>query len=1012
MKNVIRSYGKAMRKVLTLKLFLIAIISGQVLLSCETKERASLPERVDFNYHIKPILVQKCYLCHGPDPSSREAGLRLDLAAGATRLLESGVTAIVPGSLSKSAVFHRITNSDPELKMPPPASNLELTDLEISLIKKWINQGAEFQPHWAFLPPKISNANLKSSIPEQIDAFLDEKMTEQRLSQAEPAEKYQLIRRLSYVLTGLPPGQKEIDAYLEADQPGAYELLVDNYLNDPAFGEKWASHWLDVVRYAETKGHEFDYEIQGAWRFRDYMIRALNADIPYDQLVREQLSGDLMVAPRLHPETGQNESILGTLFLTMTEGTHSPVDTKKDEADRIDNMADVIGKSFQGLTIGCAKCHDHKFDPIPTADYYALYGVLGSTRFSPIPAGNFKKKEEALQEVLQLKEQLKEMVGGAWEKPTTDSVPVLLVNQSQPVKATKDGNSGIVLGDFRGPDFQGWKTDGGAFGVGTTLGEPDFDIKTGELTGLKTGMASSRILGKGIYGALRSPDFKIDHAYLGVRARGKGGSIRVIMDNFQLISYPIYGGLDQKVNESDWENYIFDVSDWMGHEVYLEFLPGSYVRHTYRQDPDAYIEVAYATAFDRDWFYPEERSRYSPVNSLSQAVYRWEEGHPTAADVDYLNQQLTSGKLVRRFPESRKTRLGMDLLLAPIKDTVFIQGVSEGFARESPIFIRGNHMETEEQAVPRAFLPEILDAQDPFRDAGSGRREMVETILHPDNPLTARVMVNRLWYHVYGKGLVETVDNFGLQGKLPSHPELLDYLAITFREEGWSLKSMIKAMVMTDAFRRSTTSVNGEKDPENKYISHYPIRRIEAEAIRDAMLVASGALDSTLFGAPVPVHLTDFMQGRGRPGQSGPLDGNGRRSIYLEVRRNFLDRMMTTFDRPTPFNTFGKRDVTNVPAQSLFLMNDPFVAEQAGLMAARILAGKGQSTEERIREAYLRAFSRPPSASEIKAGKKFLASVPIHKETTGDSDPEAIALQAWKEYCHALFNMKSFIYLL
>ncbi len=1007
-----RSYGEVKREILALKLLLIVIFGGQVLFSCETKERASLPDRVDFNYHIKPILVQKCYLCHGPDPGSREAGLRLDLADGATKLLESGVTAIVPGSLSKSALYHRITDSDPELKMPPPASNLELSDLEIGMIKKWINQGAEYQPHWAFLPPKISQDNLEAPMATQIDVFLQDRMKENGLAQGKLADKYQLIRRLSYVLTGLPPGQEAISRYLADDRPEAYKSLVDNYLNDPAFGEKWASHWLDVVRYAETKGHEFDYEIQGAWRFRDYMIRALNADIPYDQLVREQLSGDLLTAPRLNPETGQNESILGTLFLTMTEGTHSPVDTKKDEADRIDNMADVIGKSFQGLTIGCAKCHDHKFDPIPTSDYYALYGVLGSTRFSPIPVGNFKEKHAALQEVHQLKQQLREMVGSTWEKPTSDSVPVLLVSQTQSKNTIQQGNSGRVLGDFRGPNFQGWKTDGEAFGVGTTLGEPILDRQTGELTGLKKGMASSRILGKGIYGALRSPDFKIDHAYLGVRARGKGGSIRIIMDNFQLISYPIYGGLDQKVNDDEWQNYVFDVGDWVGHNVYIEFLPGSFVRHTYRQEPDAYIEVAYATAFDGEWFYPEEGSRYSPVSSLSQAVNRYNEGNSSAADVGFLNQQLNAGKLKHHFPESRKTLLGMDLLMATIRDTVFIQGVSEGFARESPIFIRGNHMEPDQQPVPRGFISEILDWQPSIQGPGSGRREVVEAILHPDNPLTTRVMVNRLWYHVFGKGLVETVDNFGLQGKLPSHPELLDYLAVKFREEGWSLKTMIKAMVMTEAFQRSTTVVNGNIDPENTYLTHYPIRRMEAEAIRDAMLFASGELDNTLFGEPVPVHLTDFMQGRGRPGQSGPLDGNGRRSIYLEVRRNFLDRMMTTFDRPTPFNTFGKRDVTNVPAQSLFLMNDPFVAEQASLMARRILSDEEQTTEDRIRDAYFRAFSRPPSPSEITDAKKFLASVPTRKGATGESDSDAITIQAWKEYCHALFNMKSFIYLL
>ncbi|SEI93396.1 Planctomycete cytochrome C [Cyclobacterium xiamenense] len=991
---------------------IVILFAGQAMLSCQSQERENLPKQVDFNYHIKPILVQKCYLCHGPDPSSREAGLRLDLAEGATKLLESGLSAIVPGSAAKSALVHRITESDPELKMPPPASKLELTAVEIELLKKWINQGAVYEPHWSFIPPVVSAAlPSDESLSSQIDLHLNQKMDSKGLKPGAPASKYQLIRRLSYVLTGLPPEPERVHAFVADERDEAFELLVDEFLNSPAFGEKWASHWMDVVRYAETRGHEFDFEIQGAWRFRDYLIRAINSDVSYAQLVREQLAGDLIQEPRLHPETGANESVLGTLFLTMTEGTHSPVDTKKDEADRIDNMADVIGKSFQGLTVGCAKCHDHKFDPIPATDYYGLYGVLGSTRFSPIPVGNYQQKAATMQEVHRLKKELREMIANSWEESTRDSVPVLLASRQGAVAASRDGGEalGKVIGDFRGSDFDGWKADGWAFGEGTTLGDPQLDPKTGRLIALKEGLASSRKLGTGIFGALRSPNFSIDRRYLAVRARGTGGSIRIIMDNFQLISYPIYGGLDQKVNDEEWQNYVFDLGDWQGHDAYIELLPGSFIRHTYHQDPEAYIEVAYATASDEEWFQPESPpGYYSPANLIPVAVDLWKAGKSTATDINLLNGQLESGKLKRRFPDEVKTQLTMDLLLAQVRDSLFIQGVSEGFARESPVFIRGNHLEPDSKPAPRSFLSAILDWQQPIRDAGSGRKEMVETILHPDNPLTARVMVNRLWHHVFGKGLVETVDNFGLQGKLPSHPELLDRLALAFREEDWSVKSMIKSMVLTEAFRRGTADVNEERDPENTYLAHYPVRRLEAEAIRDGLLQVSGSLDRRMFGPPVPVHLTEFMQGRGRPAKSGPLDGDGRRSVYLEVRRNFLDRMMTTFDRPTPFTTFGNRDETNVPAQSLFLMNDPFVAQQAELFAKRLLQGAHRSTDERIQEAYFRAFSRPPSAAEVEQGKAFLQEA---SRSVG-IDPAAGDLPAWKEYCHALFNTKAFIYLL
>ncbi|WP_240469633.1 PSD1 and planctomycete cytochrome C domain-containing protein [Cyclobacterium sp. SYSU L10401] len=991
---------------------LIFIMGLLVFFSCQRNELAEeMPAQVDFNYHIKPILVQKCYLCHGPDPSSREAGLRLDVPEGATKLLESGHAAIVPGSASKSNLLDRITQNDPELRMPPPSSKLELSEKEIALLKKWVAQGAEYQPHWSFIPPKMQQEHEAIPTHQIIDGLLDKKIQESAISASERADKYSLLRRLSLVLTGLPPDPEIIHSFVANEDPKAYEQLVDQYLQSPAFGEKWASHWMDVVRYAETKGHEFDYEIQGAWKYRDYLIRAFNADVPYDQLVREHLMGDLLPVPRIDPETGHNESVIATLFLTMTEGTHSPVDTKKDEADRIDNMIDVIGKSFQGLTVACSRCHDHKFDPIPTSDYYALYGILGSTRFSPVPLGDTQMKTSKIKEAHQLKRQIKEMLAASWKGQSQDSVPVFFVHDQSPAEDKGIEKNVKVLGDFRGQDFDGWLADGWAFGQSTTLGDPLIKTGTGQLVGLSPGMASSRKFGPGKYGALRSGNFTLENKHLGVRARGKGGSIRLVMDNFQLISYPIYGGLDQKVNEEEWKNYVFDVGDWLGHEAYIEILPGRYVRHQYEQDQEAYIEAAYAIAYDESWLTPPLDS-HSTAGSLSGMLDSWQAGNSRINEVTYINKGIEDGNLETEFPDLVNLVLRKDLLQASVADSIFIQGVADGLARESPVFNRGNHLDTGNKVVERSFLSEILDWQNPIQTKGSGRAKMTETILDPKNPLTARVMVNRIWYHVFGKGLVETVDNFGLQGKLPSHPELLDFLAIKFQEENWSVKKMIKAMVMTEAFQRSTEKNGRDLDPENIYLAHYPVRRLEAEAIRDAMLFSSGALDSSLQGPPVPVYLTSFMQGRGRPGKSGPLDGAGRRSIYLEVRRNFLDRMMMAFDRPTPFTTFGRRDVTNVPAQSLFLMNDPFVAEQAEIMAKSLIAAPGLSTAQRINEAYLRAFSRPASEFEREKGLTFLREIGDSLESPDGIPSEEKQIQVWKEYCHALFNMKSFIYLM
>ncbi|WP_339924452.1 PSD1 and planctomycete cytochrome C domain-containing protein [uncultured Cyclobacterium sp.] len=985
-----------------------AAISLGALLSCEQETKLEMPAQVDFNFHIKPILVQKCYLCHGPDPSSREAGLRLDNEEGATKLLESGNWAIVPESVHKSALIDRITSQDEDFMMPPPSLKQTLSDHEVALIKKWIADGAAYEPHWAFLSPTTEKETAKDAFSSQIDALINDKIAEKGLKPGLKADKYQLIRRLSYVLTGLPPEVERVKKFVEDDRPEAYAELVDEYLENPAFGEKWASHWMDVVRYAETKGHEFDYQIQGAWRFRDYLIRAFNQDVPYDQLIKEQLMGDMLSSPRVNPKTGENESVLGTLFFTMGEGTHSPVDVKKDEADRIDNMIDVVGKSFQGLTVACAKCHDHKFDPIPTADYYSLYGVLGSTRFSPVPVGDSNLKFERISQAAGFKQQIKSLLANSWiDSTSADTLPVQLVNLKSPAAYSEDF---VVLGDFRGADFQDWKADGFAFGNSTTLGEPLLTSSKGDLQALSSGIASSQKFGRGIYGALRSPDFIIDKQFIGVKAKGKGASIRIVMENFQLISNPIYGDLDQKVDGEEWQNYTIDVGSWKGQKVYIEILPGSFIRHRYTQDPEAYIEAAYAIAFDEVWQAPFLNDQETNV-SLSQAVKNWKDGESTPSEIVFLNQKLKSRAIENHFPAAWALKAKSEAISNLVKDSVFIQGVTDGFARENPVFIRGNHTDQSEETMPRIFLSGIFEEQKPYKGEGSGRQQMVKMILSEDNPLTSRVMVNRIWHHVFGRGIVETVDNFGLQGKLPTNPELLDFLSLQFVQQSWSIKTMVKNMVLSQAFQRATSGGSVDKDPDNLYLTRYSVRRLEAEGIRDAVLAAAGTLDTSMFGEPVAVHLTSFMQGRGRPGNSGPLDGDGRRSVYLEVRRNFLDRMMTAFDRPTPFTTFGKRDVTNVPAQSLFLMNDPFIAEQAGRMAKGLLDNKKLSEKEKISEAYLKAFSRPATEDEISKGQLFLnetrAVASVESEEEGNID-----LLVWKEYCHALFNMKSFIYLL
>ena len=963
-----------------------------------------MPETVDFNFHIKPILVQNCYLCHGPDVSSRKADLRLDIYEGATAELEEGGHAIVPGKTSKSLLVARINNVEEDMMMPPPDSTLKRTDREKALLEKWIDQGAEWKEHWAFIKP---TTDLATNDKLAIDNLIDEQLAKKGLEKSAVADKNVLIRRVAYLLTGLPPSPTDVESFIADNSEDAYEKMVDRYLNSPAYGERWARHWMDLVRYAETKGHEFDYTITGAWKYRDYLIRAFNEDLPYDQLLKEHLAGDLMQKKRYDAASGNPESPLGIAFYAMGEGTHSPVDIRQDEADRIDNMIDVTSKTFQGLTVSCAKCHDHKFDPISAADYYAFYGIMESTRFSPVPADLSREDEKTVKTVNDLKTYMSQLVADKWSEGLKASEKEALAQNT--AVAEESATDYQVLGDFRDADFGGWVSNGLAFGQETTLGNPLVDKATGRLMGLDEGRASSKTFGAGVFGVLRSPDFVLNTDFIGVKARGKNSLVRIVIDNFQLIQNPIYGNIQQKVGESEWNNYKLKVGPWKGHKAYIEILPGEYNRHDYILPEDAYVEAEYVIAYDSLW--PKMIRHKIPKGTLTANSNK-----PLALSsklVKSLNGQLKKGQLPNRIPELKTTLDSSLNLEKSLVNTSFFYGVNDGFAINSPIFNRGSYQEPSEEKIPRRFLSALPLGDVPFKSKGSGRLELAEAMLHKDNPLTSRVMVNRIWHHLFGKGIVETVDNFGLQGKLPSHPKLLDYLAVKFQDDGWSIKKMIRHIVTSEVFKRSAVRSDAlaEKDPINIYLASFSVRRLESEAIRDALLVVSGSMDSTLYGPPIKTHLTEFMQGRGRPNKSGPLDGAGRRSIYQEVRRNFLEPMMVTFDRPIPFSTFGKRNVTNVPSQSLIIMNDPFVVQQAERMAKQLLTQKELTFDQKIEWIYMRTFSRKPSAEELAKAATFIE---VLRGMENQSEEEGLDKETniWKDYCHSIFNLKEFIYLI
>jgi len=1105
---------------------------------------ATISEDVEFfEKKIRPVLVEQCVKCHSAASEKLKGNLRLDSRAGMLRGGDTG-PAVVPGDPEKSLLIQAIRYSKPDLQMPPKS---RLPNQQVADFVEWIQQGAVWpaeaaarqtvqtgavdlnqrrRSHWAWRPiestrppPVIDTGWVRSPV----DQFLLATLEKSGARFAAVADKRTLIRRLYFDLVGLPPLRQEVESFLQDRSPGAYDQLVGRLLASPHFGERWARHWLDLVRYAETLGHEFDYPIHNAWRYRDYVIRAFNADVPYDEFVMEHIAGDLVPVPRRHPTDGFNESIIGTAFFWFAQQTHSPVDVRQHQAEVIENQIDVLAKTFLGVTVACARCHDHKFDAISTRDFYALYGVFASSRYAQRSIEPVEATAEVVDRLKWLKVEIRSALSGMWARQTKNVAQYLLAeralqapsgesceqvarelrldagrlsrwrtalqqttnsaqahplqiwkrfsacavaenpeafaeqwsalrSESKPPAETSSASPSAlsVFADFRSQDYSGWCLDGEGFGhapspagewITGTTNQPVVKI-------LAEPSAHSGVVSLRLQGTLRSSTFTITNRFLHLLASGRDARINLFVDNFGLIQSPIYGALRQVLNHDNFRWLTIDVSMWIGHRAYLEFsdistpdLAGGGKTEGY--SPKGFVAVS-RILFSDDKSPPTEPTSNTalpllgeaPVDSIealaeryqqavSDAVDAWtsatlaksEKGRAQIALLNWLIQHRLLDASPPGVTAEQVARLGklwndFHQLESALPVPARTPGMADGTGLDEHVFIRGNPKNLGE-AVPRRFLEAIGGADQPIFREGSGRLELARRITDPANPFLARVMVNRVWHHLFGRGLVATPDDFGVLGQPPTHPELLDWLAAYFRDEArWSMKKLIHLLVTSSAYRMSSKPSDAAleaKDPDNALLHRMRVRRLEGEVIRDAVLAVSGRLDPTMFGPSVPVHLNEFMDGRGRPAKSGPPDGAGRRSIYLEVRRNFLSPMMRTFDAPVPFTTVGRRTVSNVPAQSLILMNDPFVAEQARTWARRLLRHPEQKSEARIADMFYAAFGRPPSPAELSDALDFLKRQTESYALSGPSleDRE----QPWADLCHVIFNAKEFIFI-
>ena len=986
---------------------------------------AAVPAAEDqefFESRIRPLLREHCVECHSRKAGDPEGDLSFD--SRADFLAAAGVA--VAGAPDQSLIV-RAVRYDGDLQMPPAG---KLPPEAIRDFEEWVRRGlawpddggtsiaafdlaARKAAHWCWQPPQRSPAPVvrdSTWCRDEIDHFVLARLESVGLTPAPEATRSVLARRASVVLTGLPPDPDAVSALVADHDPRAFETYVDCLLASPHFGERFARHWLDVVRYAETRGHEFDYRIPNAWQYRDWVIQAYNDDLPYDQFVREQIAGDLVDPPRLDPYSGASRSVVGTGFWFLGEEVHGPVDIAQDEADRIDNRVDTFGKAFLGLALGCARCHDHKFDAISAADYYAIAGMVMSSSYRQVPFESLNANEHVSARLdaadAEARQTLLPLVTALAGEDASGIVGLDLVVD----RPAADGET--IIADYtRGPRSTPIIADGAAWGNATVpAGQPVFvSVESAASrvrlepvghahsdaiwsTSRSTGERDPAPLGSVDRAGrlLRTPKVRCDQGVIWHRVRGNL-QIYVVVDSYVMLSgAPLYGDHLMTIDtKGEWQWVRQDLRKDMTwntpHTVHIEYAAIA---------GEASVAEAVAAIEQPERTDPEFPARVN--RTLEAESFDWSSAGAIAAMQEAERLAAARGEIAS---EARLTSATAPAIL-------------DGNGIDQCILLKGSASRRGDR-VSRRFLEAIDgESQPPWPEHSSGRKELADRVLDPANPLTARVIVNRIWHHLFGRGLVATTDNFGVLGEAPTDPQaraLLDTLAVKFVAEGWSVKRLVREIVTSSTWRMSSHRDPRAvvKDPLNVLLHHHPLRRLEGEAIRDSMLAVSGGLDRTVGGPSVEVFLTEFQQGRGRP-SPGPLNGAGRRSIYVKVRRNFLSGFLMAFDVPAPFQAMGRRSVTNVPAQSLALMNDPFVAQQAANWAKKTLADVTRSPEQRIDRMFREAFARRPSAEELLAGIEFLTAQAVQHGVAFAEEPRNAA--TWTDFAHALFNAKEFIF--
>ena len=984
-------------------------------------------ESIQFNRDIRPILSEKCWFCHGPDAEHREADLRLDLEP------EPGQHDIFSLPVLKSEFHQRITSTDPDSQMPPPDSGKTLTADEIQLLKRWQEEGAKYEGHWAFSPPK-------SSAPEKaindkwsrnsIDLFVLKRLKQEGLTPAKQAEKHTQLRRLSLDLTGLPPSKTQIQEFVSDNSPDAYELAVDRLLASDQYGEHMARFWLDAARYADTNGYQYDLERE-QWVWRDWVIHALNTNMPFDQFTIEQLAGDL-----LPKSTAQQK--LATGFhrnhpITIEGGVIDEEYRTEYVVDRVATTATV----WMGLTMTCGRCHDHKYDPISQKDFYQFFAFFnnvserGLNGFNPkaqVPSPYMTRQLEEINQAIDAADQKLTQAAkraGITRNQLRRAPP--LENQWMvvvPDKMSSKGKADFNIKDDKSVLLTGANIPNDTYEL--VINSDETTISALKIEALRDPSTVNGGAGRGSNGNFVLSEIEIEVASADHPNAFQKVKIATAEADYSQANYSINLAIDGKTDRTGWavdgNTKIEDRTAVFSFKEPVGFAAGTVLRVRLKHEYGGSHQIArFRTALHQSNKPP------TPIalgNITSKPIEKRNEAE---------NRQLRDWWLVTQG--STEVREALTTLQQLEKQRTQL---STGYPatmvmnelptpRKTHVLIRGEYDKSGEEvqaATPSALPP--MPAEFPRNRLG-----LAKWLVMPNHPLTARVTVNRFWQQFFGTGLVKTAADFGSQGDWPSHPELLDWLAINFVESGWDIKALVKQIVMSSTYQQSgaTSEESLQQDPENRLLSRGPRLRLDAEVIRDSALFASGLLSTRVGGPSVfPYHPTGLWQEiNNRPGYSRTYKQDSgeklyRRSMYTFWNRTVPPPSMAAFDAPEREYCQISRSRTNTPLQAFVMLHDPQFVEAARHLAGRMLASADDDTV-RIREGFQRCHTRQPTPqesrvllAELNARREQYKSAPESAEqllAVGESEVDSslppAELAAWTSVARVMMNLSEFV---